>query len=922
MQFVSSRRWIFLVLCLVAALGLLSASTYSAANLIRLTTTSDLSAFEWSARGEGLFFTRDSRTVSISLTQHQTAGDLYRIDASGGSARLLVPNANFPSPSPDGVRLVFLSLQDDGTARLRLLDLAANATSEIDTSDWGTVPQWTLGGAQLIYAAQGHSTAFNPVARSKTPFVPERLPLQFVASPRGDRLAFAAADGLHLVNSAGDTNIFPTDAQTTVRTDLQWSHDGAHLAFVVTRGQVDPELWLVDANGANAKRLLRGRLEYFAGPDWAPDDSNLIFTRTPTGSSTANASEIYRVAANGQEARSLTQNREEESLPKYSPDGTRIAFLRGGDLWVAQLGPGGLPFTTLESVPAQTPTQEVPPAPARPNPPRAAALNLSPPITIRVKHDQYNTCRNVPVGQIDQYDFETYVKRVVPAEVYSTWPSEALKTQGVAARSYAWFWVLQHTNQAYDVTDSTAYQYMCDTQYASTDAAVDATRGQYGDYGGQVVFAAYGADNGDPTQTNTWGNPYLVGVDDPVDFSDPVSGNGIGMSQWGAERWASPPYNWNYQQILMHYYSGITIQAPAGGMPDTTPPIGALVLPWSNWGITSNHVLLSANASDDSSSISSVIFIARYFDGSADRTLTLMPGYDGTYWNYVADMSSIPDQSGLMVTPRVNDSSGNSFSGNGVIFTLDRQVPAGSVTGPSSTMNQTVTLRLSASDAGPGGLALMAFSNNWVWQGENQLVTNNSGRVVADPAALDGKALMGQVGANQAGYWYGPYTNALPLGQAYRAYFRLKTDDVGTMNEVAMLDVVDNGGANVLGLKRLRGTDFHAANAYQEFSVDFAFQGPVTQGLEFRTAYRATASLWLDRIMVVSYPVPYATSAQWKLTAGFGSKTVQAKFIDGVGNISSDAVANIWFGATPTPVRTPTPAPILTPRIWLPFIEK
>jgi hypothetical protein len=916
-----SLRWVFIIFCLIAVLGPLSASTESATGQIRLTSTSDVTGYEWSERGEALLFTRGARTLSVSSTQQQTAGDLYRVQVSGGSAELLVPNANFPSPAPDGNRIAFVSLQNDGSGRLRLLDLGSTATSDVGATDWGAVPQWTHAGDQLIYATQGRLARLNPAAATKLPVVAGRLPLHFAASPRGDRLAFVGSDGLHIVGGTGDVNVFPIDGLASVRMDLRWSHDGARLAFVSTRRGFDPELWLVNANGANANLLLRGKLEYFAGLEWAPDDSNLIFARTPTGSSIANASKMWRITVEGLDSRSLTQDREEESSPKYSPDGTRIAFLRAGDLWVMQLGPGGLPLSASARVPSRAPAQEVPPPPALSIPPNAPAAQLTPPTTIRVMHDQYNTCRNAPVGQIDQIDLETYVKRVVPAEVYSTWPSEALKTQAVAARSYAWFWVVQHTNQSFDVTDSTAYQYMCDNRYASTDAAVDATHSQYGDYVGKVIFAAYGADNGDPTLTNSWGNPYLIGVDDPVDFGDPISGNGIGMSQWGAERWASPPFNWNYQQILIHYYAGITIESPAGATPDTTPPIAAMAMPWSNWAVTSNRLFLAANASDDSSSIATMNFIARYFDGSRNQTVTLMPVYDGTYWDYIADMSSFPDQSGISVTPSVTDPSGNSFSGNGIVITLDRVVPAGSVSAPSNTMSQLVTLHLSASDGGPSGLASMAFSNNWIWPGENQSVTNNSGTVVNDPAALDGKALMGQVGVNPAGYWYGPYTNVLPAGKAYRAYFRLKTDNTNT-GEVAMLDVVDNGGANVLGLKRLRGTDFRAANVYQEFYVDFNFVGSVTAGLEFRVAYRASADLWLDRIIVVSYPLSYAPSAQWELTPGRGLKTVQAKFIDGAGNISPDAMANIWFGATPTPVLTPTPTPLLIPRIWLPILTR
>ena len=95
----------------------------------------------------------------------------------------------------------------------------------------------------------------------------------------------------------------------------------------------------------------------------------------------------------------------------------------------------------------------------------------------------------------------------------------------------------------------------------------------------------------------------------------------------------------------------------------------------------------------------------------------------------------------------------------------------------------------------------------------------------------------------------------------------------------------------------------------------------MTNGLEFRVGFRAVADLWLDRIIVVAYPIDYGTSAQWTLIPGNGPKTVQAKFIDGAGNISLDAVANIVLGPTATvtktasPTPSKTPLPILTPQL-------
>lgn len=933
-----TRRWLVVLSCLFVVLGPLSASTYSAATPIRLTFTQDVVQYEWSPKGDALYFTRAEGVVQLPPFRALTRTALYRIASSGGTPKQLVANGGMPAPAPDGNHLAFVSLLDDGTGRLGLLDLSNDSTIDFGSATWGHSPQWTLGGGSIIYGLQGTAVDISPATTKRGRRVNGTIPPTFSASPIGDRVAYADLTGLHISTETGDAVVFQAAGSVRLTTDQKWSRDGSKLAFVVTRGGHAPELWVVNSDGSHSRMLNRGGTEYLTGIDWSSDNSKLLFTRTPTGSSIANRSDIWTACVDGTCLAPVTRNNEEESSPKFSPDGSLLSFLREGDLWVMPLAASIPPSSATAQGPGQ-------PRPPEVNRPGAPAAQLTPPVIIRVYHDPNNSCRaNEAVGQIDSIDFETYVKHVVPAEVYSSWPAEALKTQAVAARSYAWFWVLQHVGQAWDVKDWTNYQVMCDATAQSTNSAVDATKGQYGDYGGNVIFAAYGADNGDPTVTNNWGNPYLIGVDDPPAFGDTVAGNGIGMSQWGANYWASLPYSWNYQQILMHYYSGVTVESPARSTPDAAAPIAGMVMPWSHWGVTSNHLYLSASASDNSSNIDSVSLIAKYFDGTKNQTVNLAPTYDGNYWNYVADLSSIPDQTGISIVLYVTDASGYSFNGNGVSFTLDRSNPGGTVSAPASSTSQNVTLTLNASDSGPGGLAQMAFSNNWIWQGENQSVTIGSGNVVDDPAALDGKALSGRVGTNPPGLWYGPDTSVLELASPYRAYFRLKTDNVLASSQVATLDVTDAGGNNIFGLKRLRGTDFRSANTYQEFYVDFNPPGWATQGLEFRVAYLGTANLWLDRIIVLSYPVAYSTTSQWTLTAGDGFKTIQAKFIDGAGNISADATTVIRVGpaptasftatatrtstpnftatATGTPTLTPTrtPTPILTPSIWLPFV--
>jgi len=122
-----------------------------------------------------------------------------------------------------------------------------------------------------------------------------------------------------------------------------------------------------------------------------------------------------------------------------------------------------------------------------------------------------------------------------------------------------------------------------------------------------------------------------------------------------------------------------------------------------------------------------------------------------------------------------------------------------------------------------------------------------------------------------------------------------------TTAEVALLDVVDNGGTRLLGLRRLRGTDFRATGTYQEFPVDFNYTDAGTYGLEFRTWFRSTADLYLDRVLILGYPVNVAPGAQWRLTPGEGLKTVTVKFIDGAGNVSADLTTTVTLSDTSPP---------------------
>jgi len=126
----------------------------------------------------------------------------------------------------------------------------------------------------------------------------------------------------------------------------------------------------------------------------------------------------------------------------------------------------------------------------------------------------------------------------------------------------------------------------------------------------------------------------------------------------------------------------------------------------------------------------------------------------------------------------------------------------------------------------------------------------------------------------------------LPAGATYRAYFRLRVADNRQTAEAARLTVTDGSG-ELVGLHRLRPTDFRTAGAYQEFHVDFvnpdAGSGSIGLPLTFELASTGAAALTLDRFVVFGWPYPY----QFGLPPLSGGD-FRVKVIDAAGNVSSD----------------------------------
>lgn len=102
-----------------------------------------------------------------------------------------------------------------------------------------------------------------------------------------------------------------------------WSPDGGSLAFAASTSPTAPhsaEIFVLDLATGSARQLTAGG-GYAIQPRWSPDGTQIAFTSTRTGSN-----QVYTMAANGSDVRQLTAPPGESGDPDWSPDGGRIVF--------------------------------------------------------------------------------------------------------------------------------------------------------------------------------------------------------------------------------------------------------------------------------------------------------------------------------------------------------------------------------------------------------------------------------------------------------------------------------------------------------------------------------------------------------------------------------------------------------------------
>jgi Tol biopolymer transport system component len=272
----------------------------------------------------------DSRELAFTAADAQRAG-LWIVRRDGTGLRLLVEYGRQPEWAPRGRRIAYSAPQGERSV-VETIDVDSGKRTTLAD---GGAPTWAPDGRSIAYTYRDERTKATDVfvvgsdggqPAQLTHVDPGTWAYRPSWAPNGRRILFTLAAHLWTVRS-------DTGRVTKLRLGHEgaWSPNGAQIAFLVGRG-----ISVMRANGSGA-RSIRARVPGFTwdAPTWTRDGTRLLVQAIADRAQY----DLFTSNADGSRLRRLTHTKQDEILPAWSPNGRRIAFVRGRlrdqSIWVS-----------------------------------------------------------------------------------------------------------------------------------------------------------------------------------------------------------------------------------------------------------------------------------------------------------------------------------------------------------------------------------------------------------------------------------------------------------------------------------------------------------------------------------------------------------------------------------------------------------
>jgi tricorn protease len=326
----------------------------------------------WSPDGKEILF------ASTRSIDYPPSFELYAVPVEGGRVRQITTGEGREGVfSPAGDRLTYVrgpgtwyrkgyhgSANDD----IWVCKVDGTQNRQLTTFDGqDSSPMWSADGRFIYYVSECCSTPENLMPANivrqevdgngrpqQVTFHKEDAVRRARISANGEWIVYECGQDLWVlslkdgnprklaieVHADDKTNTERLATFTQGASEFALSADEKHVAFVV-----HGEIFVMPIAGGKATRLTDSPA-YDHGIAWSPDSRQIIFASDRNG-----REDLYRLESDDPEHRELsrahkfkvkqlTDTPEEELGASYSPDGRRVAFLRGGKLW--SMKPDGL----------------------------------------------------------------------------------------------------------------------------------------------------------------------------------------------------------------------------------------------------------------------------------------------------------------------------------------------------------------------------------------------------------------------------------------------------------------------------------------------------------------------------------------------------------------------------------------------------